>query len=59
MALEAWWWAGEAGAEFGVGAWLDRAARCAERLAGQAGGRGDGLRQALAARMRGWEAAVG
>jgi DNA-binding SARP family transcriptional activator len=59
MAVEAWWWTGEVAAEFGVPAWLDRAAQRAERLAVNAGAHGDGLRQALAARMRGWEAASG
>jgi DNA-binding SARP family transcriptional activator len=58
MAVEAWWWTGEVAAELGVPAWLDRAAHRAERLAGSAGAHGDGLRRALAARMRGWESAV-
>jgi DNA-binding SARP family transcriptional activator len=58
MAVEAWWWTGEVAAELGVPAWLDRAAQRAERLAANAGPHGDGLRQALAARMRGWEAPV-
>ena len=58
MAVEAWWWTGEVAAELGVPAWLDRAAQHAERLAANAGPHGDGLRRALAARMRGWEAPV-
>ena len=58
MAVESWWWTGEVAAELGVPAWLDRAAQRAERLAANAGPRGDGLRLALAARMRGWESAV-
>jgi len=58
MAMEAWWWTGEVAAEFGVPAWLDRAAQRAERLAANAGPHGDVLRRALAARMRGWEAPV-
>jgi hypothetical protein len=58
MAVEAWWWTGEVAAELGVPAWLDRAAQRAERLAANAGPHGDGLRRALAARMRGWEAPV-
>jgi tetratricopeptide (TPR) repeat protein len=58
MAVEAWWWTGEVAAEFGVTAWLDRAAQRAGRLADNAAAHGDGLRRALAARMRGWEATV-
>jgi DNA-binding SARP family transcriptional activator len=58
LAVEAWWWTGEVAAEFGVRAWLDRAAQRAERLAVNAGPHGDGLRQALAARMDGWEPRV-
>ena len=56
LAVEAWWWTGEVAAELGVAAWLDRAAQRAERLAVNAGPRGDGLRRALAARMDGWGA---
>jgi len=58
MAMEAWWWTGEVAAELGVPAWLDRAARLAERLAASAGAHGDELRRALAVRMRGWESPV-
>jgi DNA-binding SARP family transcriptional activator len=58
MAVEAWWWTGEVAAELGVPAWLDRAAQRAERLAANAGPHRDGLRRALAARMRGWQAPV-
>jgi DNA-binding SARP family transcriptional activator len=58
VAVEAWWWTGEIAVELGVPAWLDRAAQRAERLAANAGPYGDGLRRALAARMRGWEAPV-
>ena len=55
LAVEAWWWTGEVAAELGISAWLDRAAQRAERLAAGAGPHADGLRRALAARMRGWE----
>jgi hypothetical protein len=55
LAVEAWWWTGEVAAELGVPAWLDRAAQRAERLAAGAGAHGDGLRRALAVRMRDWE----
>jgi len=58
MAVEAWWWTGEVAAELGVPAWLDRAAQRADRLAANAGPHADGLRRALAGRMRGWESAV-
>jgi DNA-binding SARP family transcriptional activator len=58
IAVEAWWWTGEVAAELGVPAWLDRAAERAERLAANAGPHADGLRRALAARMRGWESPV-
>ena len=37
VAVEAWWWTGEAAADFAVPAWLDVAADRAERLARQAG----------------------
>jgi DNA-binding SARP family transcriptional activator len=55
LAVEAWRWTGDVAAELGVPAWLDRAAQRAERLAASAGPRADGLRRALAARMRDWE----
>jgi len=58
MAVEAWWWTGEVAVEFGVPGWLDRAAQRAERLAANAGPHGDSVRQALAARMRGWGSPV-
>jgi hypothetical protein len=58
MAVEAWWWTGDVAAELGVTAWLDRAARRADRLAVNAGGHEDEVRRALAARMRGWESPV-
>jgi DNA-binding SARP family transcriptional activator/Tfp pilus assembly protein PilF len=58
MAVEAWRWTGEVAAEFGVPAWLDRAGQRADRLAANAGSYGDGLRKALAARMRDWEPAA-
>jgi hypothetical protein len=59
LAVEAWRWTGDVAAELGVPAWLDRAAQRAERLAANAGPHGDGLRRALAARMRGWAATAG
>jgi DNA-binding SARP family transcriptional activator len=59
VAIEAWWWTGEAAADFGVRAWLDRAARSAERLAASAGEHADALRRASARRMDGWQATAG
>jgi DNA-binding SARP family transcriptional activator len=58
VAIEAWWWTGDAAAEFGVPAWLDRAERQAARLAGNSGSHADILRQHAAARMRIWQAAT-
>jgi hypothetical protein len=54
VAVEAWWWTGEAGADFAVPAWLDLAAERAERLARQAGEHGDTLRRAAGQRLDGW-----
>lgn len=42
--VEAWWWAGQTGAELGQPRWLDRAERLADDLARAAGPRADGLR---------------
>jgi DNA-binding SARP family transcriptional activator len=57
VAIEAWWWTGEAAAQFGVPAWPDRAGQQAARLAGNSGSHADTLRQHAAARMRTWQAA--
>jgi len=57
VAVEAWWWTGEAAADFAVPAWLDVAAARAERLARQAGDYADTLRRAAARRLDGWRAA--
>jgi hypothetical protein len=57
VAVEAWWWTGEAGADFAVPAWLDLAADRAERLARQAGQHADTLRRAADQRLDGWRAA--
>ncbi|HTT51094.1 MAG TPA: BTAD domain-containing putative transcriptional regulator [Streptosporangiaceae bacterium] len=53
VGIEAWWWTGDVGAEFGNPAWLDRATERAARLAGAAGRYGDGLRQAAELRLAG------
>jgi tetratricopeptide (TPR) repeat protein len=59
VAVEAWWWTGEAAAEFAVPAWLDLTADRAERLARQAGDYTDTLRRAAAQRLDRWRSAVG
>jgi DNA-binding SARP family transcriptional activator/tetratricopeptide (TPR) repeat protein len=56
VAVEAWWWTGEAAADFAVPAWLDVAAERAGRLARQAGDYADTLRQAAARRLDRWQA---
>ena len=59
VAVEAWWWTGEAAADFAVPAWLDVAAERAERLARQAGDYADTLRRAAGPRLDGWRALSG
>jgi DNA-binding SARP family transcriptional activator len=54
VAVEAWWWTGEAAADFAIPAWLDLAADRAERLASQAGGHADTLRRVARQRLDGW-----
>ncbi len=56
VAVEAWWWTGEAAADFAVPAWLDVAADRAERLARQAGEYAGTLRRAAARRLDDWRA---
>ena len=59
VAVEAWWWTGEAAADFAVPAWLDVAAERAERLARQAGDYAETLRRAAGRRLDGWRALSG
>jgi hypothetical protein len=59
VAVEAWWWTGEAAADFAVPAWLDVAADRVERLARQAGEHADTLRRAAARRLDDWRAVSG
>jgi tetratricopeptide (TPR) repeat protein len=59
VAVEAWWWTGEAAADFSVPAWLNDAAGQAERLARQAGDDADVLRRAAGQRLDGWRALAG
>jgi tetratricopeptide (TPR) repeat protein len=56
VAVEAWWWTGEAAAAFAAPAWLDVAADRAERLARQAGEHAGTLRRAAARRLDDWRA---
>jgi DNA-binding SARP family transcriptional activator/tetratricopeptide (TPR) repeat protein len=56
VAVEAWWWTGEAAADFAVPAWLDVAAERTERLARQAGDYADTLRRAAARCLDRWQA---
>jgi hypothetical protein len=56
VAVEAWWWTGEAAADFAVPAWLDVAAGRAERLARQAGEHAETLRRTAARRLDEWQA---
>jgi DNA-binding SARP family transcriptional activator len=58
VAIEAWWWTGDAAADFGVPAWLERAARLVGRLAGQAGPHSGSLRREADKRMEQWELAA-
>ncbi len=58
VAIEAWWWAGETAADFGIPGWLDDAARQAERLARQAGDHGDVLRRTAGQRLDSWRARI-
>src|SRR6202453_176079 len=56
VAVEAWWWTGEAAADFAVPAWLDLTADRAERLARQAGEHAGTLRRAAGPRLGDWRA---
>jgi DNA-binding SARP family transcriptional activator len=56
VAVEAWWWTGEAAADFAAPAWLDVAAARAERLARAAGDYADTLRRAAGRRLDRWRA---
>ncbi len=56
VAIEAWWWTGEAAAELSVPGWLDRAAGSAARLAGSAGDYAGVLQRAADQRLSRWQA---
>jgi hypothetical protein len=59
VAVEAWWWTGEAAAELSAPGLLDRAADRADRLARQAGDHADVLRAEAGRRLERWRAAAG
>ena len=59
VALEAWWWTGDAAADFAVTAWHDRALADAGRLASQAGPHAGRLQRAAEQRRYGLRAATG
>src|SRR5579862_8775770 len=59
VAVEAWWWTGEAAAELSAPGLLDRAADRAERLARQAGDHADVLREEAGRRLDRWRATAG
>jgi hypothetical protein len=54
MAVEAWWWAGETGAEFAEPRWVDRAEQLAAELAHQAGDRSDVFLASAGRRIQQW-----
>jgi DNA-binding SARP family transcriptional activator len=56
VAIEAWWWTGQAAADLAVPAWLDDAAGQAERLARQSGDHAEPLRRAAGQRLDAWRA---
>jgi DNA-binding SARP family transcriptional activator len=56
VAVEAWWWTGEAAADFAIRDWLNAAADRAERLARQAGEHAETLRRTAAKRLDEWQA---
>ena len=59
VAVEAWWWTGEAAAELSAPGLLDQAADRAERLARQAGDHADVLRAEAGRRLAHWRAMAG
>jgi len=58
VAIEAWWWTGDLAADYGVPAWLDRAAGHVAGLARHAGSYADGLQDAAARRMQSWQSLI-
>ena len=54
VGVEAWWWAGETGADLGVDAWVGWAEEWANDLAGASGPDGLALRKHADGRLAGW-----
>ena len=54
VGVEAWWWAGETGADLGVDAWVGWAEEWANDLAGASGPDGLALREHADGRLAGW-----
>ena len=54
VGVEAWWWAGETGADLGVDAWVGWAEEWANDLAGASGPDGLTLREHADRRLAGW-----
>jgi len=52
--VEAWWWAGQTGAELGEPRWLERSAQLADELARGAGCYGPGLRDQQGRHLARW-----
>jgi DNA-binding SARP family transcriptional activator len=59
VAIEAWWWTGDAAVDLGIRDWAERARELAGRLADQAGDYADTLRADLRHRSARWERALG
>ena len=58
VAVEAWWWMGEAAAAHRVPRWVDAAADLVQQLAAQSGSRGPQLRGWAADRLDLWQVAA-
>lgn len=54
VGIEAWWWAGQTGAELGQERWLARAEELVVGLAGRSGNHADTLRADADRRLEGW-----
>lgn len=54
VGIEAWWWAGQTGAELGQERWLDRAEELVVGLAGRSGDHADTLRSDATRRLEAW-----
>jgi len=58
VAVEAWWWMGEAAAAHRVPRWVDAASDLVQQLAAQSGPRGPQLRAWAAGRLDSWQVAA-